>query len=134
LPLVGVMMTCAALAHGQEQDKSKAGPIERITLQYRVARDALAPSRFVAMIDDGVSPPLELTWALPMPEEEDRREALEKQRTEFHKLIEGLEAKQINGVEFECEGQWIQRGALLRITTVPEITPAGRQKIKGSGG
>jgi hypothetical protein len=71
-----MMMTCTALAHGQEQDQ-KADPIDRFTLQYRVARDAFASSRFVAVTDDGISPPLELIWALSIPEKGDRRDALE---------------------------------------------------------
>jgi hypothetical protein len=128
-----MMVTCAALAHGQQQDQ-KADPVDRFTLQYRVARDAFASSKFVAVTDDGISPPLELIWALSIPEKGDKREALEKQKAQFHKLIEDLEAKQINGVEFECEGRWIQEGVRLRITTVPEPTKAGQQKIRDSRG
>lgn len=51
----------------QEQDQ-KADPIGRFTLQYRVARDAFTSSEFVAVTDDGISLPLELIWALPLPE------------------------------------------------------------------
>lgn len=76
----------------QEQDQ-KADPIGRFTLQYRVARDAFTSSEFVAVTDDGISLPLELIWALPLPEKGEQREALEKQKAQFHKLIEDLEAK-----------------------------------------
>ena len=40
---------------------------------------------------------------------------------------------QINGVEFECRGEWVREGARLRITTVPELTAAGRKRIQDSG-
>ena len=62
-----VIVVLAAVATGQERDKPKADPTERIVLQYRVARDAFAPSKFVAVIDDGMSVPLELIWDLPVP-------------------------------------------------------------------
>jgi len=48
ISLAAVIVALATVATGQEPDKSKANPTERITLQYRVARDAFAPSKFVA--------------------------------------------------------------------------------------
>jgi hypothetical protein len=115
----------------QQPDKPKTDPVGKITLQYRVARDAFAPSRFVAVIDDGLSPPLAIIWDLARPDK-DTREALETQKIRFDALIRALETQQINGVEFECQGVWIQKGAALRITTVPEPTEAGKQRITNS--
>jgi hypothetical protein len=100
--------------------KEKAGRTEKVTLQYRVARDAFAPSRFVAVSDEGMSGPLDITWNLPKAEDK---------KKEFDALIERLEDKQINGVEFECEGEWVMRGAILRVTTVPQLTGEGKKRI-----
>jgi hypothetical protein len=94
---------------------------EKVTLQYRVARDAVAPSRFVAVSDKGISAPLHITWDLPKAED--------KKRGEFDALIKTLEDKQINGVEFECMGEWLMRGATLRVTTVPQLTEEGKKRI-----
>jgi hypothetical protein len=126
ITLAAVMLAFAAVATGQERDKSKADLTERITLQYRVARDAFAPSKFVALIDGGMSIPLELIWDLPVQVEKDERQTQERQKTEFDALIEHLEAKQINGVEFDCSGEWVQKGTKLRITTVPQPTETGK--------
>jgi len=90
-------------------------------LQYRVARDAVAPSRFVAVSDKGISAPLEITWDLPKEEN--------KKKKEFDALIKKLEDKQINGVEFECKAEWLMRGAILRVTTVPQLTEEGKKRI-----
>jgi len=86
------------------------------------------------LIDGGMSIPLELIWDLPMAVEKDERQAQERQKTEFDALIKHLEAKQINGVEFDCSGEWVQKGAKLRITTVPQPTETGKRKIRDGGG
>jgi hypothetical protein len=110
-----------------DRPRAMASPVEDHTLQYRVARDAFAPSRFVAVIDGGISPPLELIWDLPKSE----AQTIEKAR--FDELIQSLEAEQINGVEFTCSGEWIQQGSKLRVTTVPKLTDAGRNRVQDSG-
>jgi hypothetical protein len=129
--LLLLSVVCAALAliwprvptaPGQEKAKERAGQTERITLQYRVARDAFAPSRFVAVSDKGISGPLDITWDLPKAEDQKKKE--------FDALIKTLEDKQINGVEFECMGEWLMRGATLRVTTVPQLTAEGKKRIK----
>ena len=131
--LVLLSVVCASLAliwpwvaaaPAQEKAKEKAGQTEKVTLQYRVARDAFAPSRFVAVSDKGISGPLDITWDLPKAEE--------KKKKEFDALIKKLEDKQINGVEFECKGEWLMRGAILRVTTVPQLTEEGKKRIKES--
>ena len=108
-------------APAQEKAKEKAGRTEKVMLQYRVARDAVAPSRFVAVSDKGISAPRDITWDLSKAEE--------KKKKEFDALIKKLEDKQINGVEFECKGEWLMRGAMLRVTTVPQLTEEGKRRI-----
>lgn len=133
--LILLSVVCASLAliwprldtaQAQEKAKEKAGQTERVTLQYRVARDAFAPSRFVAVSDKGISGPLDITWDLPKAEE--------KKKKEFDALIKKLEDKQDNGVEFECKGEWLMRGAMLRVTTVPQLTEEGKKRIKENAG
>ena len=54
---LALIWPCVPTAPAQEKAKEKAGQTEKATLQYRVARDAFAPSRFVAVIDKGISAP-----------------------------------------------------------------------------
>ncbi len=128
LVLLSAVCTCLALnwpgvaaALGQERGEGKAGPTERVRLQYRVARDAIAPSRFVAVSDRGISGPLDITWDVPKTQQ--------KEKEEFDALIKRLEEKEINGVEFECTGEWVMREAILRVTTVPQLTEKGKKRI-----
>jgi hypothetical protein len=121
---------CLAQAAADEKDKQKAGPTEKVTLQYRVALDAIAPSKFVALFDGGMSVPLELSWDLPQPESPAKQEAQQKQKKQFDDMIKTLEEKGINGVEFECSGEWLHKGFRLRVTSVPQPTAAGQRRIK----
>src|SRR3972149_3603578 len=108
-------------APAQEKAKEKAGRTGKVTLQYRVARDAFAPSRFVAVSDKGISAPLDITWDIPKAEE--------IKKGELDALIKKLEEKQINGVEFERKGERLMSGAILRVTTVPQLTEEGKKRI-----
>jgi len=119
---LAVIWPCIPTASAQERAKEKAGRTEKVTLQYRVARDAVAPSRFVAVSDKGISASLDITWDLPRAEDQ--------KKEEFDALIKKLEDKQINGVEFECKGEWVERGAILRLTTVPRLTEEGKKRVK----
>ena len=118
---VAVIWVRVATALAQEKAEEKADRTEAVTLQYRVARDAVAPSRFVAVTDKGISAPLDIRWDLPTAEE--------KKKGEFDALIKKLEERQINGVEFECRGEWLMGGAMLRVTTVPQLTEKGKKRI-----
>jgi hypothetical protein len=131
--LAVVLIVCFAGGIAWAQVQGKVEPIAKVTLQYRVARDAFAPSQFVAVIDGGISPVLEVTWDLPKSDEKDKREAQEKQKAQFDELIRHLEANHINGVEFECRCQWIPERAALRIVSVPELTASGKKRIRDSG-
>jgi hypothetical protein len=44
-------------------------------------------------------------------------------------LIETLEQKEINGIEFECMGQWLQRGMALKVMSVPQLTKSGKRSL-----
>jgi len=66
-------------------------------------------------------------------EDQDQREAQTKQKKEFDDLIKKLEGKKINGVEFECKGEWLTKGYKLRVTTVPQPTEAGKKRIRDGG-
>jgi hypothetical protein len=103
------------------------------TLQYRIAWDAFAPPKFVAVIDGGITLPLMLTWDLPKLDEKEKGEAQEKQKKEFDDQIKKLEDKKINGVEFECKGEWLTKGYKLRVTSVPQPTEAGKKRIRDGG-
>jgi len=118
---VAVIWVRVATALAQEKAEEKADRTEAVTLQYRVARDAVATSRFVAVTDKGISAPLDIRWDLPTAEE--------KKKGEFDALIKKLEERQINGVEFECRGEWLMGGAMLRVTTVPQLTEKGKKRI-----
>lgn len=91
---------------------------EKITLQYRVKLDAVVPSGFVALHDKGMTLRLKITWDISAAKKE-----------ELDALIKKLEDMQINGVEFECKGQWIIKGTELRVTTMPKVTEKGKKLI-----
>lgn len=101
---------------------------EMVTLQYRVARDALAPSKFVGVVDSGITQGLLLVWELPSPESEENKLAQQEEKERFHRLIELLEVRQINGVEFECTGKL--NHFELRAATVPRLTERGLRQIE----
>src|SRR5262249_34078825 len=78
---------------------------------------------------------VELKWDMPEVEEKGRKEAQDQQKKEFDDLIKSLEQRGINGVEFECKGckgEWLTKRSKLRLTTVPELTEAGRKRVKVS--
>jgi hypothetical protein len=99
-----------------------------LTLQYRIARDAFASSKFVAILGDGITPGLTLDWQLPSSDREKEKIAQQEDKERFHHLIELLEAKQINGVEFECSGKL--NGVMLQATGYPHLTEKGRRQIE----
>jgi hypothetical protein len=99
-----------------------------LTLQYRTARDAVAPSKFVAVMADGMTPGLSLEWDLPPARSETARAAQQQAKEQFLGLIDSLEARQINGVEFECSGEL--KGFAVRVKSVPQLTEKGKAQIK----
>jgi hypothetical protein len=73
--------------------------------------------------------PLTLTWELSKPRDDKGREAQERQKQQFEKLIETLEQREINGIEFECMGQWLQRGVALKVMSVPQLRKSGKRNL-----
>jgi hypothetical protein len=104
---------------------------QRVTLQYRIAHDAFAPSRFVGVVGDGITHGLSLVWELPPPESEEQKAAQQREKERFHRLLETLEARQLNGVEFECTGK-LDR-FVLHAATVPRPTAKGLRQIESRG-
>lgn len=122
---------CVAIACLPARVLGQADEGETITLQYRVARDAFAPSAFVAVVDGGISPPLKLIWDLPDWDDDDRAQRQSREKRDFDGLIERLERESLNGVEFLCTGVWLEPGLRLRVTSVPRLTEAGRRRLQG---
>ncbi|MHC4575447.1 MAG: hypothetical protein ACYS76_15170 [Planctomycetota bacterium] len=83
--------------------KSSQG-VQPLTLQYRISMDAVAPSKFVAVYEDGMTLGLKIRWKL---------DAAQKQ--ELDTLIAELEAEKINGQEFIARGRWIHEGFELEV-------------------
>jgi len=108
-----------------------SGKEQKVTLQYRVSRDAFAPSKFVGVVGDGITNGLSLVWELPLPESEAQKLVQQEEKERFDSLIEMLEARQINGVEFECTGKLSYFE--LRATTVPRLTDVGVRQIDDAG-
>lgn len=109
---------------------ARAGTESKLTLQYRVGHDAIAPSRFVGVVGDGITPGLNIVWELPPPKSEAMKVAQQEEMERFHRLIGMLEARLINGVEFECTGTLSP--FVLRATTVPRPTDRGLRQIEAS--
>src|SRR5262245_56514427 len=131
---IALAVTTATAQEKKEEKAKEKDPTEKVILQYRTSRDAISPSKFVAVINGGISFPLEVTWDLPKPEEKEKKEAQDKLKKEFDDLIKSLEAKEINGAEFECKGEWLKKGFKVRITTVPALTGNGKKRVKDNGG
>jgi hypothetical protein len=120
--------TLQFLFHGkgrpQEKRDEKKERTEEVRLLYlpatfRVIKDR----RFVAIRDKGISSaPLQVVWDLPKNQDKEKRE--------FDDLIERLERQNVKGVEFECKGEWLVNGFTLRLTTVPQPTREGKQRIE----
>lgn len=130
---MGVLSTACSGVPETLKDESppRSGMEDRVTLQYRVSRDAFAPSRFVGVVGDGITAGLSLVWELPPAEGQEKKVAQLEQNERFHRLIEMLEARQINGVEFECTGKL--NGFVLHATSVPRPTEKGLQQIARAG-
>jgi hypothetical protein len=108
--------------HLGEQDQQPDNQTKKIVLQYRTAGDAVFSSGFVEVREMGLSGPVKIKWDLPTKAEWEKKQA-------FDELICDLEKKEINGVEFECQAGVLPTGG-LRVTTVPQLTREGRERIK----
>jgi hypothetical protein len=113
------------------QSLSIPGAEKVVSLQYRTARDAFAPSKFVGVVGDGITMGLNLVWELPPPSSERMRMAQHEEKERFNRTLEMLEARQINGAEFECSGKL--EGLLLHVTSVPRLTERGLRQFENQG-
>jgi hypothetical protein len=78
--------------------------VRTLTLQYRISMDAVAPSKFVAVYEDGMTLALKIRWKLNPA-----------QKQELDALIAKLEAEQINAQEFIARARWIHEGFELEV-------------------
>ncbi|MHC5077312.1 MAG: hypothetical protein ACYTFM_12925 [Planctomycetota bacterium] len=92
---------------GKAAVSSPGQDLETLTLQYRVSMDAVAPSKFVAVYEDGMTLALLINWKLD-PEQKQQLDA----------LIAHLEAENINGQEFITRGRWIHEGYEVEIYNI----------------
>ncbi|MHC4132434.1 MAG: hypothetical protein ACYSSP_11275 [Planctomycetota bacterium] len=84
--------------------KVQAQDVETLTLQYRISMDAVAPSKFVAVYEDGMTLGLNIRWKLPTA-----------QKQQLDALTARLEAENINGQKFTARGRWIHQGYELEV-------------------
>ena len=78
--------------------------VQTLTLQYRISMDAVAPSKFVALYENGMTLGLKIHWKLNPAD-----------RQELDALIAQLEAEKINGQEFVVRARWIHEGYELEV-------------------
>ncbi|MHC4062149.1 MAG: hypothetical protein ACYSTZ_03045 [Planctomycetota bacterium] len=109
---LGVVVLCFGCSTGIDENSSvdtapvskSSQDVQTLTLQYRISMDAVAPSKFVAVYEDGMTLGLKIRWKLNRA-----------QRQELDALIAHLEAEQINGQEFIARGRWIHEGYELEV-------------------
>ena len=77
---------------------------QTLTLQYRISMDAVAPSKFVALYEDGITLGLKIHWKLNTAD-----------KRELDALIAHIEAEKINGQEFIARARWIHEGYELEV-------------------
>jgi hypothetical protein len=76
--------------------------------------------------------PFDIAWVWDLPKVAGKqKDAQDKQRKEFEAVLQRLEDKQLNGVEFECQGKWVKSGTgfSLRVTSVPQLTTSGQKRL-----
>jgi hypothetical protein len=111
-------LTWVGAACGQAQEKAKATADEKVTLQYRTALDmAVRPGFYAVRANRDISR-VQIVWSVRSGE-----------KKELDALIQELEKRQINGVEFECRGQWID-GVTLRVKSLPNLSQTVKKQIR----
>ena len=78
--------------------------VQTLTLQYRISMDAVAPSKFVALYEDGMTLGLKVHWKLDPA-----------RKQELDALIARLEAEKNNAQEFIVTARWIHEGFELEV-------------------
>ena len=91
--------------------------VQTLTLQYRISMDAVAPSKFVAVYEDGMTLGLKIRWKLNSA-----------QKQELDALIARLEAEKTNGQEFIARARWIHEGLELEVYDIEKkAEPAAKR-------
>jgi hypothetical protein len=78
--------------------------IQIFTLQYRISRDAVSPSKFVAIDSNGMTLGLRVNWKIT-----------EEKKKELDALLAQLEKDGVNGAEFKAKAKWIHAGFELEV-------------------
>ena len=129
LALTLFLSSCSTTEETSKGLSLPSGITKTITLQYRIAHDAVAPSRFV-VAGGGAPPGLSIQWNLPRPHNRNERKTQQMQIKQFYNVIEMLEVKQITGAEFECFGE--VNGFELHAVSVPHLTETGRRQVENA--
>ncbi len=128
----GLLEGCAGAGMAlQTQSPRRYETMHVVNLQYRIAHDSFAPSKFVGVVGNGITPGLSLVWELPVLESDEQKLAQREELQRFHRLLALIEERQINGVEFECACRL--DGFVLYATAVPRLTKKGLRQIEGPG-
>jgi hypothetical protein len=122
---LGVVVLCLGCSTGREKNSSackavvsqSSQEVETLTLQYGISIDAVAPSKFVAVYEDGMTLGLKIRWKL---------DAAQKQ--EVDALVAELEAAKINGQEFIARGRWIHEGFELEVYDIEKKGEAAARR------
>jgi hypothetical protein len=121
----GIAVLCSGCSTGTNENSSagkavvskSSQEVQTLTLQYRISMDAVAPSKFVAVYEDGMTLGLRIHWKLDAG-----------RKREVDALIAELEAAKINGQEFIARGRWIHEGFELEVYDIEKKgTPAARR-------
>ncbi len=78
--------------------------IQTLTLQYRISMDAVTPSQFVALYDNGMTMGLKIHWTID-----------EEEKKKLDSLLAQLERDGMNGKEFTAKAKWIHEGFELEV-------------------
>ncbi len=129
ITLVSVVATPSFSAEGNEETSKQT-----FRLQYRTAGDALRPSGFFDVSGGNFSlKPFALKWRLPELSGE-KKEAQQEQEKAFHNLIKTMERDGVNGLEFECTGQYENPSPYfisdLLVMSVPQLTKESKERLR----
>jgi len=124
----GIAAFCFGCSTGTDENSSagkslvskSSQDVQTLTLQYRISMDAVAPSKFVAVYEDGMTLGLKIRWKLGAA-----------QKQELDALIAELEAEKINGQEFIARGRWIHEGFELEVYHIKEKAGAPPRPANG---
>lgn len=80
------------------------GEIQTITLEYRISQDAFAPSKFLAVYENGRSHGLNIHWKIS-----------EQEKMKIFNILYQLEKDGPNGHKFTAKAKWIRKGFEMEV-------------------